>query len=107
MSREGVSCPTNTLNLKKGIRTYDFQPNEPPPKFMELLFPRKRHMALGYNLQPLLLVLWGGGRVILKDIINGPINHTKQNDHLKVFFGCAWGNDGYEGGGCPPITFDY
>ena len=49
-----------------------------------------------------------GGGVILKDLIYGSFDYVEQNDYLKIFIGCDWGNSGHgRGVSCPPNTFDY
>ena len=39
--------------------------------------------------------LGGGGVVILKDIISRYFNSVDQNDNLKSYTGCVWGNGGH------------
>ena len=86
--------PPITLNLKTGTRAFDYQSNEPSPKFIRSPFLCKPYMPPEHSLQPFTLRLWGV--VSLKDIISGPFNYVEQNwlsqnfDWMCLGKWCAW-----------------
>ena len=99
----GVIHPLITLNLKKGIKTSDYQPNEPIRSTTTLSI--KFYMPQVNNLQP--LPRGRRGVVNLKDIISGPFKYVKQNGYLKVLYWmCLEECWACEGVSSPLIIFD-
>ena len=79
--------PPITLNLKNGLRTSDYQSNEPPSKFVR---PPFLYIPYATRTCFITLALRAEGDVILKDIMSRPFKYVNQNAYFKILIGCVY-----------------